>query len=57
LAAGVGALLELGHSKDKAEHFAQGLRAGGALVSVRVPQDEADRFADILDDDVHRAAE
>jgi hypothetical protein len=57
LGGGVGALLELGHSKDEAEHFAQGLRGGGALVSVRVPQDEADRFADILEDGVRRAAE
>ncbi len=45
----LGALKEAGHSDDDAHVYAEGVRRGGALVSVKVEGDDASRLEQILD--------
>jgi hypothetical protein len=45
----IGALVESGTSKENAELYAEALRRGGAIVTAKVPDDEVDRYAAILD--------
>jgi hypothetical protein len=45
----VGALVESGTSKENAELYAEALRRGGAIVTAKVPDDEEDKYAAILD--------
>lgn len=44
----IGALVESGTSKENAELYAEALRRGGAIVTVKVPDDEAAKYATIL---------
>ncbi|MDP1875064.1 hypothetical protein [Phenylobacterium sp.] len=46
----LGALKEAGHSDDDAHVFAEGVRRGGTLVSVKVEGDDAARLEQILDE-------
>ena len=46
----VGALVDAGLSEDEAHAYAEGIRRGSTMVSVRV-DDAADRALDILDDE------
>lgn len=46
----IGALVESGTSKENAELYAEALRRGGAIVTAKVSDDEASRYAGILDD-------
>lgn len=45
----LGALKEAGHSDEEANVYAEGVRRGGALVSVRAESDDASRIEQILD--------
>ncbi|MFT4934846.1 MAG: hypothetical protein ACI9LT_001534 [Pseudoalteromonas distincta] len=45
----LGALKEAGHSDEEAHVYAEGVRRGGTLVSVKVEGDDADRLEQILD--------
>ena len=45
----VGALTHNGVSEEDAHVYAEGVRRGGVLVSVRAPDDMAGRVADMLD--------
>jgi hypothetical protein len=45
----LGVLKEAGHSDEEANVYAEGVRRGGALVSVRAEVDEASRIEQILD--------
>ncbi len=45
----VGALVESGTSKENAELYAEALRRGGAIVTAKVPDDEAVRYGAIMD--------
>src|SRR5580692_3251419 len=45
----VGALVESGTSKENAELYVEALRRGGAIVTAKVPDDEQDKYAAILD--------
>ena len=45
----VGALVESGTSKENAELYLEALRRGGAIVTAKVPDDEAARYSAILD--------
>jgi hypothetical protein len=45
----VGALTEAGHSEDDAHVYAEGVRRGGTLLSVRVSDDRASEVEAILD--------
>src|SRR5689334_22312330 len=44
----VGALVDTGLSEDEAHAYAEGIRRGGTMVSVRVDDDQAQRAFDIL---------
>jgi len=44
----IGGLTELGVSKPDAEYYAEAVRRGGALVTVRADDDAADRAVDIM---------
>jgi uncharacterized membrane protein len=44
----IGALVDLGLDEDEAEYFAEGVRRGSTLVTVRVPDNMADRALSIL---------
>lgn len=43
------ALVKTGVSEDEAGYYAEGIRRGGALISVSVPDEQADRASEILD--------
>jgi len=45
----IGALAESGTSKENAELYAEALRRGGAVVTAKVPDDEYQKYADIMD--------
>jgi hypothetical protein len=45
----IGALVESGTSKENAELYAEALRRGGTIVTVKVPDDEEQKYAAILD--------
>ena len=45
----IGALVESGTSKENAELYAEAVRRGGAIVTAKVPDDEAAKYAAILD--------
>lgn len=45
----IGALVESGTSKENAELYAEALRRGGAIVTAKVPDGEAAKYATILD--------
>lgn len=45
----LGALKEAGHSDEDAHVYAEGIRRGGTLVSVKVDEDDAPRLQAILD--------
>ncbi len=45
----IGALVESGVSKENAELYAEALRRGGAVVTIKVPDDEATKYSAILD--------
>ena len=47
----VGVLADAGLSNEDAEAYAEGVRQGGALVTVRVDEAEMDRVVNILDDE------
>lgn len=47
----VGSLVSVGVDEKDAQAYAEGIRRGGALVSVRAEETETDRIADILDDE------
>ncbi|MET0528648.1 hypothetical protein [Microvirga sp. P5_D2] len=47
----MGALADAGLSDEDAEVYAEGVRQGGTLVTVRVDEAEMDRVVDILDDE------
>lgn len=57
----IGGLTDMGVSKPDAEFYAESVRRGGALVTVRADDDRADRAADIMREhgaiDVERRAE
>ncbi|MEW5744255.1 MAG: DUF2382 domain-containing protein [Nitrospirota bacterium] len=44
----VGGLTKMGVPKEHAEHYAEGVRRGGTLVTVHTSDDEAERAADIM---------
>jgi uncharacterized protein (TIGR02271 family) len=44
----VGALTNLGVPEDEAEHYAEGVRRGGILVTVQAPNERSDEAVDIL---------
>jgi uncharacterized protein (TIGR02271 family) len=44
----VGALVDLGVPEDDAEYYAEGIRRGGTLVTVRAADERADEAADIM---------
>ena len=44
----IGSLTELGVSRPDAEYYAEAVRRGGALVTVRADEDVADRAVDIM---------
>jgi hypothetical protein len=46
-----GLLADAGFSKEEADTYAEGIRRGGALVTVKVDEAELDRVVDILDDE------
>jgi uncharacterized protein (TIGR02271 family) len=46
-----GALVDAGVDEDDAHAYAEGVRRGGALVTVRSSEADVDRIVDILDDD------
>lgn len=46
-----GALVDAGVDEDDAHAYAEGIRRGGALVTVRASDADVDRIVDILDDD------
>ena len=45
----IGALVESGTSKENAELYVEALRRGGAVVTAKVRDDEAGRYAEIMD--------
>jgi len=45
----IGALSQAGVSEEDAHVYAEGVRRGGTLVTVRVPDADASRFESILD--------
>ena len=45
----IGALVESGVSKENAELYAEALRRGGAVVTIKVSDDDAPKYAAILD--------
>src|SRR5580698_10442009 len=45
----VGALVESGTSKENAELYAEALRRGGAIVTAKVADSDADKYAAIMD--------
>jgi hypothetical protein len=45
----IGALVESGTSKENAELYAEAVRRGGAIVTAKVPDDEATKYAAIMD--------
>jgi hypothetical protein len=47
----IGALVDTGLSEDEAHAYAEGIRRGGTMVSVRVDDALAQRALDILDDE------
>jgi len=47
----VGALVDAGLSEDEAHAYAEGIRRGGTMVSVRVDESRADQTLDILGDE------
>jgi hypothetical protein len=57
----IGGLTDMGVSKDDAEHYAESVRRGGALVTVRADDARAERAADIMRDhdavDIERRAD
>jgi hypothetical protein len=44
----LGALVDLGVPEESAQYYAEGVRRGGTLVTVRTPDDMTDRAVDIL---------
>lgn len=46
----IGGLTNAGVPHEHAEYYAEGVRRGGVLVTVRVDESRADRVADIMDD-------
>ena len=44
----IGALVESGESKENAALYAEALRRGGAIVTAKVPDDEAAKYKTIL---------
>jgi len=46
-----GALADAGLSREEAEGYAEGVRRGGALVTVKVDESQMDRVVSILDDE------
>lgn len=44
----LGALKDAGHGEDEAQVYAEGLRRGGTLVSVRTPEDRVDEVESML---------
>ncbi|MBK8902735.1 MAG: hypothetical protein IPM53_16215 [Anaerolineaceae bacterium] len=46
----IGALVDLGVDEDRADYYAEGVRRGGTLVTVRADESVIDDVADILDD-------
>ena len=44
----IGALVESGESKENAALYAEALRRGGAIVTAKVPDDEAEKYKAIL---------
>ena len=46
-----GALMDAGHSEEEAQNYADGVRRGGALVTVKVDEAQIDRVVRILDDE------
>ena len=46
-----GALADAGLSDEEAQHYAEGVRRGGALVTVKVDEAQMDRVVRILDDE------
>ena len=57
----IGSLTDMGVSKDDAEYYAESVRRGGALVTVRADDARAERAADIMRDhdavDIERRAD
>lgn len=57
----VGGLIVLGIPEHEAHQYAEGVRRGGTLVTVRTEDDRADNVSDIMDDydpiDIHTEAE
>ena len=47
----IGALVSSGTSKENAELYAETVRRGGAIVTVKVPDEEDVRYASLLDTD------
>ncbi|AWM86493.1 hypothetical protein [Microvirga sp. 17 mud 1-3] len=47
----VGALVDAGVNEEEAQVYAEGIRRGGALVTVRIEEAEMGRIIDILDDE------
>jgi len=45
----IGALVESGVSKENAELYAEAVRRGGAIVTAKVPDDEQNKYAAIMD--------
>jgi len=45
----IGALVESGTSRENAELYIEALRRGGAIVTARVPDDETNKYAAIMD--------
>jgi hypothetical protein len=45
----IGALVESGTSKENAELYAEAVRRGGAIVTIKAPDDKAGQYAAIMD--------
>lgn len=45
----IGALMESGISRENAELYAEALRRGGAIVTAKVPDDEAAKYSAVMD--------